>query len=168
MLPKAFLFSIALIACLTAPSLAAPLQSPEGPVMLTITGKITQTNADGRAEFDRAMLDALPQHTTRSETPWYDGVQDFSGPEMLALLELVGATGDTVTVTALNDYSSQIPFEDFRDYNIILANRLNGEILSVRDKGPSFVIYPFDEHRELYNEVTFGRSVWQVTAISVD
>jgi len=39
--------------------------------------------------------------------------------------------------------------------------------MSLRDKGPIFVIYPFDKHPELLNEVVFSRSVWQVTEIKV-
>lgn len=159
--------AIAFVAFAAVPSQAVPLQTPQGPVLLTVTGNIAHTNATGRAEFDRAMLDALPQHTTTATTPWYDTAQSFTGPEALALLELVGASGTTVTVTALNDYSADIPFADFENYRIILANQIGGQPLSVRDKGPSFVIYPFDQDAELYNEVIFGRSVWQVTSIAV-
>ena len=39
--------------------------------------------------------------------------------------------------------------------------------MSVRDKGPIFVIYPFDEAPELYNETYFGRSVWQAVSVEV-
>ena len=35
------------------------------------------------------------------------------------------------------------------------------------DKGPLFVIYPFDLDSNLYNEVIFGRSVWQVASVTV-
>ncbi|GHA18295.1 oxidoreductase [Devosia pacifica] len=160
----------ALLLCLSGigSALADDLPQPMGPVLLTVTGTIANTNADGEARFDLEMLDALPQRVTESETPWYNGVQSFSGVKIEALLDAVGADGDTVTVTALNDYSAQIPVADFRDYEVIFATRINGETLSVRDKGPLFVIYPFDENPDLYNEVYFGRSVWQVTAMSVE
>ena len=160
----------ALLLCLSGIGsvLAEDLPQPMGPVLLTVTGTIANTNAEGEARFDLEMLDALPQRVTESETPWYNGVQSFSGVKIEALLDAVGADGDTVTVTALNDYSAQIPVADFRDYEVIFATRINGETLSVRDKGPLFVIYPFDENPDLYNEVYFGRSVWQVTAMSVE
>jgi hypothetical protein len=57
--------------------------------------------------------------------------------------------------------------DDIKDYPVILATRVDGEELSVRDKGPLFVIYPFDEHPDLYNEVIFSRSVWQVASLTV-
>ena len=38
---------------------AGSLSSPTGPVVLTVTGRITNTNAGKTAEFDMAMLEAL-------------------------------------------------------------------------------------------------------------
>jgi len=143
------------------------LPAPTGPVVLTISGAIGTTNGDGVAVFDQAMIDGLAQHTITSETPWYDGEQAFSGVLVSALLEVVGATGSALSVTALNGYSAEIPRADVTDNPVILASRVNGDLLSVRDKGPLFVIYPFDTQPELFNEVYFGRSVWQVTAMSV-
>lgn len=146
---------------------AQDLPAPTGPVVLTISGAIGATNMDGAAAFDQAMLDGLAQHTINSETPWYDGERTFSGVLFSAVLEAVGATGSALSVTALNGYSADIPRSDVTDSPVILASRVNGDLLSVRDKGPLFVIYPFDSHPELFNEVYFGRSVWQVTAMSV-
>jgi len=154
-------------AMMTTANLAAELPAPAGDVVLTIDGSISNTNGEGTAAFDLAMLDALQQRTTTIKTPWYDGEESFSGPVVETLLEAVGATGTMVTVRALNDYSAEIPIEDFNANPVILASRLNGEVLSIRDKGPLFVIYPFDLDPALYNEIYFGRSVWQVTSLTV-
>ncbi|MDH3537347.1 MAG: hypothetical protein OER87_16515, partial [Gammaproteobacteria bacterium] len=40
-------------------TLADSLQAPTGKVILTVSGKIANTNAGDRAEFDREMLEAL-------------------------------------------------------------------------------------------------------------
>lgn len=147
------------------PSLAGELAVPEGRVVLTVSGAIDNTNAPDGAEFDLAMLDALPQDSVASKTPWYDDSRTFSGPLISAILEAVGAHGKALRVTAVNDYSAEIPLGDVEDYPVILATRIDGAVLSVREKGPGFVIYPFDKAPELYNEKYFGRSVWQVTSI---
>ena len=147
---------------------AQELSAPAGPVVLTVSGAITHTNSDGAALFDQAMIDALAQHSITSETPWYDGAQTFSGALVSGLLEAVGATGSALTVTALNGYSAEIPNADVLENQVILASRVNGKLLSVRDKGPLFVVYPFDSNPELFNELYFGRSVWQLTAITVN
>ena len=44
---------------------------------------------------------------------------------------------------------------------------MDGKPLSVRDKGPLFLIYPFDKNPELYNEKYFSRSVWQIKKIEI-
>lgn len=162
--------SLTLIATMllgAATTQAAQLPSPTGPVILTISGNISNTNGDAVAEFDLAMLDALAQRTTNAKTPWFDAETSFSGPLGKAILDYVGATGDTLRVIALNDYASDIPTGDFRELDTILATRIDDRPLSVRDKGPLFVIYPFDSDPSLLNEVYFSRSVWQVSRIEV-
>ncbi len=158
-------------ALLLAASLAASageLAKPTGPVVLTVTGAIANTNADGAAEFDLAMLEALPGRKAVVETPWYEGSVTFEGPLGRAVLEAVGATGTTLTVAALNDYAAEVPVEDFTGRDTILATRLGGAPMSVRDKGPLFLIYPFDLEPGLANEKYFSRSVWQIKTIAVE
>ncbi len=146
---------------------ADTLAKPEGAVILTISGAIAHENADGAAVFDLEMLEALDQRNTVTETPWYDGPQEFTGPTLATLLALVGAEGSTLRVVALNDYAAEMPVSDTTDAPVILATRHQGNLMSVRDKGPLFVIYPFSEMPRLNNEMYFSRSVWQVKAIEV-
>ncbi|GFE51450.1 oxidoreductase [Roseobacter cerasinus] len=146
---------------------AEALPDPQGDVILSVSGDIAVTNGEGVARFDRAMLEALAQRTTTTMTPWYETSRAFSGPLGQALLEAVGAQGQTVRIFALNDYSADVPVEDFQSHPVILATHADGQPLSIRDKGPLFLIYPFDEAPELFNEVYFGRSVWQIARIEV-
>jgi hypothetical protein len=163
-----FLATIAVVMSFPLAAAAAnDLADPQGPVILTIIGQITSTNTDGAAVFDLAMLDAIETRETTTETPWHDGTPVFSGPLGLAVLEAVGASGETLRITALNDYVVDVPVEDLRNYPVIFATRLNGDALSVREKGPLFLIYPFSEFPELLNEVYFGRSAWQIRQIEV-
>lgn len=157
--------SLCLALALPVTSVAAELPAPTGPVVLTVAGEIANANVDGTAQFDMEMLDALPGRETVIETPWYEGTKSFSGPLISAILDAVGAEGATLRVTALNDYSAEIPRSDVEEYPVILATRVDGEKMSLREKGPAFVIYPFDVAPNLYNEMIFGRSVWQVTAL---
>ena len=165
---RRILLCLALATCLMGGSAAAEdLPAPAGPVILTLTGQIGVHNAGDTAVFDLAMLESLGGRTTHTTTPWYDGSRSFTGPLGAALLEAVGASGDMLRITALNDYVSDIPVSDFNAYPVILATRLDGQTMSVRDKGPIFVIYPFDELPELNNETYYGRSAWQVKSIEV-
>lgn len=146
---------------------AEPLPSPAEKSILTLSGKISETNKDGVAQFDRPMLEALGLETVETSTPWYEGTVKFEGVSLNKLMKRVGATGQSVSVVALNDYSTEIPVEDFAKHNVILALKRNGEYMPVRDKGPLFVIYPFDSNPELKTQTYYSRSAWQVSQIIV-
>lgn len=162
------LFAAAIALVLSAvPAFAGDIAKPAGTPVLQVSGLIANTTDGKTAEFDLAGLEALGMHTTTTKTPWYDGAKTFEGPLGSALLDAVGATGTTLKVTALNDYVTEIPVADFREHPVILATKLDGEPMSVRDKGPIFVIYPFDDEPALNNETYFGRSAWQVKSIEV-
>lgn len=141
---------------------------PEGDIILTISGKIANTNVGTTAQFDRAMLEGLGLSEIQTRTPWYDGEMVFSGVPMKDLLEFVGAEGDSITAVALNDYEVDIPVSDTIDTGVILASRLNGEEMTVRNKGPLFVIYPYGDMSELNNQTYYSRSAWQVTRLEIE
>ena len=146
-----------------AATLAAPTERP----VLTITGKIGVTNKDNTAQFDRPMLESLGMVAVETTTPWHEGKVKFEGVPVDKLMKQVGATGDRVVVTALNDYTTEIPMEDFAKYKVILAIKRNGEYMPVRDKGPLFIIYPYDSDPELKSQTYYARSAWQVAKIDV-
>ncbi|MDH6268944.1 hypothetical protein M2360_004364 [Rhizobium sp. SG_E_25_P2] len=157
--------AISAVAIQVGPVLA--LDKPTGDVILTVTGAIDDLNAAAAAEFDIAMLEKLPGRTATLETPWTQGKVTFSGPFVAELMKAVGAHGKMLRVTALNDYTVEVPASDATDIKTILATRMNDEPMSVRDKGPLFLIYPFDLDPSLYNEKYFSRSVWQIKSIEV-
>ena len=146
---------------------AADLAQPTGKAILTISGKISKTNKDAAAEFDLPMLEAIGMESFTTTTPWYNGPVKFEGVRMMRLLDLVGASGTTVTAMALNDYSSEIPIEDFRKYPVILAIKRDGEYMPVKDKGPLFIVYPYDSDPELKHQRFYSRSAWQVARLIV-
>jgi hypothetical protein len=145
----------------------ATIPAPSETPILTISGRIKITNGDGTARFDRAMLEAMGMQRIETTTPWHSGTVRFEGVPLAALMRAVGAEGDRVSVVALNDYSSEIPIEDFAKYNVILALKRDGEYMPVRDKGPLFVVYPYDSAPELKHQKFYSRSVWQVAKIVV-
>lgn len=150
------------------PQLAHALDKPTGPVILTIHGSLEHPNAGPDAVFDLPMLEALAGRTAAMNTPWTEGRTTFSGPLLSSVLDAAGAHGKTLKLMALNDYSADVPMEDASTLKTILATRLNGKLMSVRDKGPLFMIYPFDTNPELFNEKYFSRSVWQIQSIEVE
>lgn len=139
----------------------------EGPAILTISGAITRTNIDETAQFDMAMLQALTQHSFKTATPWTEGISRYSGPLMRTLLEHIEAQGDTIHVSALNGFEADIPRRDFTDYDVILALKRDGETIPIREYGPLWILYPFDQDAALLSEKMRVRAVWQVMGIDV-
>lgn len=145
----------------------APLAAPAGSPILTVAGAITRTNDPAGAVFDLELLFDLPALRVETTTSLTDGMQGFDGVLVRDLLSLVGATGDTVTASALNDYVVDIPVEDFHRFDVILAHSVNGTALSPRDKGPLWIVYPRDDHPELQDIRYDYRWVWQLNRLDI-
>jgi len=152
---------------LLAPRHAAALDAPEGPVVLTLSGKLRQPNRGAVAQFDMAMLEKLPQLSYSTRTPWYTQARKFTGPLLRDVLAAAGAQGSQLRVTALNDYRIDIPMDDAQRHDLLLARLLDDKPMPVRDKGPLFIIYPFDQNAALRNALYFSRCVWQLRSIEV-
>jgi len=100
-----FLVLAAAVGLLAAPSAwAESLAKPQGDVILTVSGAIANTNDDGLALLDMALLDGLPRHSFATSTIWTEGVDTYEGVLLSDLLAAVGATGTNVLAKALNDY----------------------------------------------------------------
>ncbi|MFL9593561.1 molybdopterin-dependent oxidoreductase [Aeromonas schubertii] len=121
-----------------------------------------------RQPVDEAMVMALPQHEITTRTPWYPGLRTFRGPRLADLLQQAGMEGQMLWVHALNDYMAPIPTSDLLAYSPILAHSINGERMSVRERGPFIIIYPFDQQPDIRNKRYYARSVWQVDRIRVE
>lgn len=133
-------------------------------VVLTISGKL----ANGEAvDFTLSELEALGTTTITTTSPWEDVAITYEGVPMATLMQAVGASGGTATITALYKYRTEVPVSDFTDHGVILASRNNGERMAISNKGPLFVIYPFDDKPELDTELYHARSAWQVRSIVI-
>jgi len=132
--------------------------------ILTIDGK----TANGRTfRFTRDDLLKLGAKRISTHTPWHDGVVDFDGVPAHELMTLVGATGEKAAIYALDDYQVEVPLADFAQYGAIFAYAMNGKPLTVEEKGPLFLVYPYDSKPQLATETFYSRSIWQIARISV-
>lgn len=146
---------------------ALALDKPAGAVVLTVTGRVRSPNDGAVAHFDMPMLERMPQATFTTKTPWYALPRKFTGPLLRDVLTAAGASGTTLRAVALNDYWIEIPFDDATRHDVIVARLLDDKPMAVRDKGPLFVIYPFDSRPELKSPIYYNRSAWQLRTIEV-
>jgi hypothetical protein len=152
---------------LFTPGLAWALDPPKGPVVLTVSGKIGNTNKTGAAELDLAALKALPQHSFVTDTPWDKRPVKFSGPRLRDVLALVKAGGTELKAVAVNDYAVTVPVADARDFDVVVALLMNDRDIPARTKGPLFLIYPFSAQPALNAKVYHERSIWQLKSVVV-
>lgn len=146
---------------------AFAMPAPNGGPILSVSGRIAPPDGSTSAVFDRAALEALGTDGFVTSTPWYSHPVHFEGVRMDRLMRAVGARGDTVTAIALNDYTTDLPIPDFERYGTLLALKRDGIYMPIRDKGPLFVVYPYDSKTELKSHMYYSRSAWQVSDLVV-
>lgn len=136
-----------------------------GSAQAILTVKISEKSVT----FTLEELLALPQTTVVTKNDYLDNKTVFQGPRLrLVLEELNVDRSANLRMTALNDFSSDVPAMDAFNYDVILAVLRDGETMSVRNKGPIWVIYPMDDHPQLQDEAYNGRLVWQLKNIIVE
>lgn len=143
------------------------LTAPQGDIVLEISGALTNLNSETAAQFDMAMLHALPRVRLDTHTSVTDGVQQFDGVLLRDLLRALGAEGAQIRASASNDYAVEIPMSDVQKFDVIVAYSLNGAPLSPSDKGPLWLVYPRDQHAELQDIRYDYRWVWHLTALEI-
>ncbi|WMC11864.1 hypothetical protein PU634_05725 [Oceanimonas pelagia] len=167
--PAAWPGILALLLLLTGWSAraAGELPTPEGRVILTVTGNVKHTNSAHGARFDMAMLEQLPQQEFVTDTPWTDGQHHFRGVELRALLQRLGAEGKRLRLVALNDYHHDIDMALVNNMPFVLATHMDGKTMKIRDKGPVWLMLPLSGNAQ-YNTKRFHEMlVWQLKTLEI-
>lgn len=128
---------------------------------------VAQADDDTQSTWSLAQLQALPEVAFETTTPFTDGLQHFVGVSLLDVLGEI-APEAILTLRALNDYSVVLPVADVTPTFPVIAYARNGAVMSVRDNGPLWLVYPFDHAVQYQNELTYSRSIWQLTEIRID
>ena len=154
-------------ASLSTASYAVDMPQPKSEIILTASGEIGASNVGETAVFDLEMIKALGAISIETTTIWTDGVQTFVGVPLAALLEALAAEGTVLKATAVNDYAIEIPLDDPTSKAALIAYENNGAVMTLRDKGPLWIVYPYDEAPQFQTEVVYSRSIWQLDRIEI-
>ena len=122
----------------------------------------------GHQQLTLQQLDALPQTTVTTTTPWTEDKHTYSGVRRNVLLQRLNIHGNKIKASALNNYWAVLPLDDANKYPVILATRQDGKPLTRRNKGPIFIIYPLSDYPELDQEQTHSFMVWQVKRLDAE
>lgn len=134
--------------------------APTGPTVLTVSGAITAGNRgpfdafedgflnyheksfDAAYAFDRAMLEALPQHTVSAMVEGWPQPVEARGPRLRDVLTAAGAGPNaTLFATALDGYAAEFSAEELAAQDWILAIDVDGAPLGVGGRGPTWILY---------------------------
>lgn len=132
--------------------------------ILTVAGQILPA---GPLQFSLQDLQTLPHHKLATSTVVTDGVLQFDGVLMRDLLNSVSAQGRTIEAGATNGYSTDIPWADAQDFDVLVAWAVDGVLLDPSDKGPLWIVYPRDQFRQLRDIRYDYRWVWQLNRLTI-
>lgn len=149
-----------------ADSAAFPL--PQESAILTIAGKIGQTNQGDRLLLDLPTLERLPMVEYGVMDPFENYPTKFQGIVMRDFLQRLDLdpTATTIRVKALNQYQMEIPIADLLQYPVILALKRDGEYLQPDYQGPLMLVWPY-AHYEFSRVATDDWWVWQIASMEV-
>ncbi|MCA1334508.1 molybdopterin-dependent oxidoreductase [Pseudooceanicola marinus] len=125
------------------------------------------TLGDEVITYDLATLQEMPTTGFETTTIWTEGVQAFRGIRMTDFLARHGIEGGVLQLIAANDYAIEIPVDSFRPDGAILAYERNGTPMTLRSKGPLWLVYPYDSSSDFRSEVIYSNSIWQLDRIIV-
>lgn len=158
-MPRKGLFMAAIAGLL---NLASPALAEDVAIKwIASDGTIVATRTMNLAAFD-----ALPQGDIVTSTPWTEGKHRFSGPTLASLSTLEGGTAVRALLHALNDFTAEVPSEDWTDLGIVLATRIDGKAPRVYEKGPYWLMYPVDTLPQPLEQKFVSRMIWQVDAVT--
>jgi hypothetical protein len=148
-----------------SPGDAVPL--PTGPIILTITGNISNTNQGNSLVFDIETLESVGLVRYTVADPWQQKDIAYSGVLLADLMAVAGAgeAATAVNVVALNDYAAEVPISETDAWPVLLATQSDGLYMAVDNTGPTRIIFPYDS----YTDISAARnmSVWNIASLDV-
>lgn len=146
----------------------AAIPAPQQELLLTVTGKVKNVNHDKTILMDRATIEAVGLVEYTVTDPFEQRPIRYRGVLMRNLLALwqVADGATTVKLTALNDYTIDIPLAEFQQYPILFALQSDGVYMKPDYRGPAMLVYPVDQYK--FDPLIVQQNwIWQITAINI-
>ena len=118
--------------------------------------------------LSRSELESLPQQRITTTSPYFKGTQEFSGPSLQTLIDTYQQPGsESILFRALNNYAVETPLQDALALNAIIATRRDSGVMSVRSRGPFWVMLPLAQQPALDNPDNHRLMIWQLSSIEL-
>lgn len=160
-----FLARSALLGALPVASAQAAARPSAAPVLLTISGAITNPNRgpldatldqmmskhgiqfDKALALDSAALNRLPSVQIKPTLEYDAKAHALSGPLLSTVLEAAGVAPTSnvlVGLRAVDGYNVAISMADIRRYRMLIATHIDGQPLALGGLGPQWAVYDAD------------------------
>ena len=103
----------------------------------------------------------------KTSTPWTETIE-LEGPLMSDVLDFFDIKGSKIKLISTEDYAKVIDRKDIEKYNAILAFTMNGKEMDPSNRGPFWMMYPFDSTPEIQNKAYYLQCIWQIKEIRVE
>lgn len=140
------------------------------PVVLTVYGNININEHNySHLDFTLSELQTLTQANITTAHPWSTEPRHYHGVDMNTLLDSLFNQQKILSLQleALNDFSIAVNWEQISSYSPILAWQENKRVISRRNKGPLWLILPFDQVPKVQQADFLHFMVWQLRIIRV-
>ena len=135
--------------------------------VLNVEVKNKTTDRFAKYGFNIAALENMTKTEITTSTIWTEGVQTFEGVLLLDFLSHIGVTNGYVEAYAANEYFVEIPVKDATLAAPLIAYKRNGDYMTLRDKGPLWIVFPYDSSESYRTDEVFSQSIWQVDSFII-
>src|SRR5258706_11742941 len=145
------------------------VHAPISDSVLTIGGKISQTNSGDTLKFDMTTLESIGIVQYKVDDPFAKKTILYTGVLFSKLLQIAGAASDATTLTlkALDDYSTDMKISDANKWPVLLATRADGKYMPVEQSGPLISVFPFNDFPEIDHLTYDAQWLWSLSSITV-
>lgn len=147
----------------------SPLPPPTNAPVLALQGDIAVKNVGEQLVLDMPTLEKLGLVKYATNDPWLKTKPTFTGVLLRDLLKFAGvsAKATNLHMTALDDYAVDIPVAEANKWPILVVTKTDGNYMPVSDKGPTRIIFPYDQHPEIDQIKYKDLWIWNLKTIDV-
>jgi hypothetical protein len=143
--------------------------APTGDVVLTIDGKIKQTNSGDTLQFDMQTLESLGVVQYEVDDPFAKKKIVYAGVLLSQVLKMAGVDSGATTLTlkALDDYTTDMKISDAEKWPVLVATKADGAYMPIDKNGPLISVWPFNDFPEIDHITYDALWVWSLSGITV-
>lgn len=140
-----------------------PMPAPNGNTIVEITGMGTGSSP---IDIGVSQLESLGTVKFSVDDPYELTDVEYEGVLLSTMFEQFGGSeSDSVTISAIDDYSQVIPREHTEKWPVLVALKSGGAYVKRDHRGPAMIIYPYDQYPELDSTTYDPFWVWQISHI---